>query len=115
LRRVAPQDVAVERIEGEKILVELPRRPDLRKSTALRRLRIDVAEVGEIGRVGEIAERRQPVAFDFIGGAGAIRARERGCGRDGSIATKQFYHAFRRGRIVAGPAPTGPFPVRHFR
>ena len=28
---------------------------------------------------------------------------------------KQFYHAFLRGRIVARPAPIGPFPLRHLR
>src|ERR1700726_4054475 len=61
LRRVALEDVAVERVEGEKILVELPVRADLRKISTLRRIGIDVAEVMEVGRVGEIAERREAV------------------------------------------------------
>jgi len=52
LRRVALEDVAVERIEGEEILIELPVRPDLRESPALGRIRIDVAEVREIRRIG---------------------------------------------------------------
>ncbi len=74
LRRVAFEDVAVERIEGEEILVELPVRPDLRKAAALRRVRIDVAEVLEVGRVGEIAERREAVRLDQVVGAGAQRS-----------------------------------------
>ena len=58
LRRVALEDVAVERIEGQKVLIVLPVRPDLRKRAALRRIGIDVTEVMKVGRVAEIAERR---------------------------------------------------------
>src|SRR5262249_59470466 len=57
LRRIAPEDIAVEGIEGEKILVELPRRPNLRESAALRRPRVDVTEMSKVRRVSEIAER----------------------------------------------------------
>jgi hypothetical protein len=71
LRRVAFEDVAVERIEGEEILIELAVRPDLRKRSAFRRLRIDVIEMPKIGRVGEVAERGQAVGFDRIVGARA--------------------------------------------
>ncbi len=71
LRRIAFEDVAVERIEGEEILVELPVRSDLREAAALRRVRIDIAKVLEVGRVGEIAERREAVRLDRVAGAGA--------------------------------------------
>ena len=66
LRRVALEDVAVERVEGEEVLVVLPIRPDLRKNPALRRIGIDVAEMLEVRRVGEIAERRQTVRLDLL-------------------------------------------------
>ena len=85
LRRVASKDVAVERVEGEEVLIELPVRPDLRKAAALRRVRIDIAEVMEVGRVGEVAERREAVQLDGVVGsqrpAAQCRQSRRGPGR----------------------------------
>ena len=69
LRRVALEDVAVQRIEGEEVLIVFAVRPDLRERAALRRLRIDVAEVMEVRRIGKLAERRETVRFDLVVGA----------------------------------------------
>ena len=70
LRRVALEDVAVQRIEGEEVLIVFAVRSDLRERAALRRLRIDVAEVMEIRGIDKLAERRETVRFDLIVGAG---------------------------------------------
>ena len=68
LRRVAAQDVAVERIEGEEVLIEHRVRADLREHAALRRVRIDVVEMREVRpdisgrrtRTCRAARRRRP-------------------------------------------------------
>ena len=62
---IALQDVAVERIESEEVLVELPRRADLRKQAALRGVHVDVFEMLEVGRIFQVAERRDAVASRF--------------------------------------------------
>src|ERR1700751_2610299 len=67
---VALENESVERIKREKILVVETVGADLRKPAALWRVWIDVAEVRKIARVGEIAERREPVRLDHVGGAG---------------------------------------------
>jgi hypothetical protein len=67
LRRVAFQDVAVERVEGEKALIELPVTTDLREQAAFRRAGIDVVEVWEVARIFQIAESRNAMAFGLIG------------------------------------------------
>ena len=61
LRRVAAQDVAVERIEGQRVLVVDRARADLRKHAALGRLGIDVVEMRKVGRILQVAERRHAV------------------------------------------------------
>ena len=58
LRRVAPQDVAVERVEGEEILVVLPVRADLREGAAFRRIGFDVG--GNAGSRTYRRDRRTP-------------------------------------------------------
>ena len=68
LRRVALQDVAVERIEGQLILVEQRPRPDLREHAAFRRLRIDVGEMLKIRRQLEIAEGGYAVMLGLLRG-----------------------------------------------
>jgi hypothetical protein len=65
LRGVAAQDVAVERIEGQRVLIVDRAGADLREHAALRRFRIDVIEVREIGRIFQVAERRYAVPLGF--------------------------------------------------
>ena len=65
-RAVALEDEDVEGVEGEEVLVELPRRPELREQAAFRRVGIDVIEMLETGGIFEIAEDRHAVAFGFI-------------------------------------------------
>src|SRR5262249_59497992 len=103
-------DEGIERIEGEEILIVLPRRPDLRERAALRRLRIDVAEMREVGRVGEVAEGRHAVRFDLAGGASAAAPRERGrrCDAGGerkNAAAGQRAHARQLERAKRDPSP----------
>ena len=86
LRGVALEDVAVERIEGEEVLVELPAWPDLRKHSALRGVRIDVVEMAEVRRIFEIAESGN--AVDFDGRRSACAAEKAGV-RDRGGATRQ--------------------------
>ena len=62
---VALEDVAVERIEGEKILVELPSRSDLRKQPALRCGWIHEIEMREVWRILQVAERGNAVTFSL--------------------------------------------------
>src|SRR5262249_45536086 len=66
LRGVTLEDVAIERVEGEKILIELTVRPDLGKHAALRCIWIDIVEMAEVRRGFEIAEGRDPMGFIFI-------------------------------------------------
>ena len=61
LRGVALEDVAVERIEGEEVLIERRDRADLREHAALRRVRIDIVEMLEVGGIFEVAEGRDAV------------------------------------------------------
>src|SRR5207247_1995742 len=68
LRGIAFEDIAVERIEGEEVLIVLPLRADLREQAALRGARVDIFELLEVGRIFQIAERRDAVRFDFGGG-----------------------------------------------
>src|SRR5262249_40645194 len=56
LRTIALEDEAVERIEGEKVLIEGPSCPDVGEHAALRGVWIDVIEMLEVGRIFEIAE-----------------------------------------------------------
>ena len=51
------EDVAVERAEGEEVLVVLPIWPDLRKGSALWCIGIDVVEMMKVRQIVEIAER----------------------------------------------------------
>src|SRR6516162_11733787 len=56
LRGVTPEDVAVERIEGEEVLVVKPRRSLLGKQPSLRGIRVHVIKMLEVGRIFEITE-----------------------------------------------------------
>src|SRR5215831_15390492 len=66
LRTIALKDEAVERIEGEKVLIEGPGCPDMGKDSALRGFWIDVIEMLEVGRIFEIAEGRNPMALGVV-------------------------------------------------
>src|SRR5262245_61059485 len=66
LRTIAPKDEAVERIEGEKVLIEGPSCPDVGEYAALRGVWIDVIEMLEVGRIFEIAEGRNPMALGVV-------------------------------------------------
>src|SRR5262249_7079228 len=79
LGSVALEDEAVERIEGEKILVVETVRADLGKYAALGCVGINVIKMREIRPVGEIAESREPVRFDVVGGVRMRQARRGGC------------------------------------
>ena len=65
-RGIAPEDVAVERVEGEEVLIVLPGRADLREQTTFRRVRIGVFELLEVGRVLQVAEAGHAVAFAIL-------------------------------------------------
>ncbi len=75
LRAVAFEDEAVERIEGEKILVVGAGRPDVGEHAALARIGIDIVEMLEVGVILQVAEGRHAVAR-------GIRLRTRGANRD---------------------------------
>src|SRR5215470_12931137 len=66
LRTIALKDEAVERIEGEKVLIEGPSCADVGEYAALRGVWIDVIEMLEVGRIFEIAEGRNPMAFGVL-------------------------------------------------
>src|SRR5262249_34744974 len=66
LRAVALEDKAVERIEGEKVLVEYPRRPNMGKDPALRGIWIDVVEMLEFRRIFKIAKSGDAVPLDVL-------------------------------------------------
>src|SRR5215831_8203870 len=66
LRAVAPEDEDVERIEGEKVLIEGPGGSDLGERAALGRIGVDVVEMLEVGRIFEIAESRTPMALGVL-------------------------------------------------
>src|SRR5262245_32683093 len=66
LRTIALEDEAVERVEGEKVLIEGPSCPDVGEHAALRGVWIDVIEMLEVGRIFEIAEARYPMALGVI-------------------------------------------------
>jgi hypothetical protein len=70
LRGIALEDEAVERVEGEEVLIVGTVRPDLREHAAFRGIGIDVAKALEIGRIAEIAERRHAVALGRLIGVG---------------------------------------------
>src|SRR5262245_12511480 len=63
---IAPEDEAVERIEGEKVLIEGPSCPDVGEHAALRGVWINVIEMLEVGRIFEIAEGRYPMALGVL-------------------------------------------------
>ncbi len=98
LRRVAAQDVAVERIEGQERLVELPRRSDLREHTALWRRRIDVIEMGEVGRVFQIAEGGHAMCFALIRRQRAAHPSARHDAANGGGTRSQFQNRATVGR-----------------
>src|SRR5262249_22604812 len=62
LRTIALKDEAVERVEGEKVLIEGPSCPDVGEHAALRGVWIYVIEMPEVGRIIESAEGRYPSA-----------------------------------------------------
>src|SRR5262249_40329132 len=66
LRASALKDEAVERIEGEKVLIEGPSCPDVGEHAALRGVWIDVIEMLEVGRIFEIAEGRDPMVLGVL-------------------------------------------------
>src|SRR5262252_2302557 len=66
LRTIALKDEAVERIEGEKVLIEGPGCPDVGEHAALRGAWIDVIEMFEVGWIFEIAEGRNPMALGVM-------------------------------------------------
>src|SRR5215831_1927978 len=63
---IALKDEAVERIEGEKVLIEGPSCPDVGEYAALRGVWIDVIEMLEVGRIFEIAEGRNPMTLGVL-------------------------------------------------
>src|SRR6516164_8566262 len=63
---IALKDEAVERIEGEKVLIEGPSCPDVGEYAGLRGVWIDVIEMFEVGRIFEIAEGRNPMALGVL-------------------------------------------------
>ena len=65
--------------------------PICEKIPALRRIRIDVAEVVEVCRIGEIAERRYAVSLNFVVGVrgGNGRRANRGGSADNKMAPGQ--------------------------
>src|SRR5262249_59119838 len=81
LRAVALEDEDVERIEGEKVLIEDPVRSDLGERAALGRVGVDVVEMLERRRIFEIAERRDAVPLGTF--LRPRRASERRCERTG--------------------------------
>src|SRR5262245_63835521 len=66
LRTISLKDEAVERIEGEKVLIEGPSCPDVGEYATLRGFWIDVIEMLEVGRIFEIAEGRNPMALGVV-------------------------------------------------
>src|SRR5262249_46537815 len=66
LRAVALEYEAVERIEGEKVLVEYPRRPNVGKDPALRSIWINVVKMLEFRRIFEIAKSGDAVLLDVL-------------------------------------------------
>src|SRR6266404_1409285 len=66
LRAIALEDEDVERIEGEKVLIEGPGGSDLGERAALRRIGVDVVEMLESRRIFEVAERRDAVPFGAL-------------------------------------------------
>src|SRR5215813_9721928 len=66
LRTIALKDEAVERIEGEKVLIEGSSCSDVGEHAALRGAWIDVIEMLEVGRIFEIAEGRYPMALGVL-------------------------------------------------
>src|SRR5262249_54764232 len=66
LRTIALKDETVERVEGEKVLIEGPSCPDVGEHAALRGVWIDVIEMLEVGRIFEIAEGRYPMALGVL-------------------------------------------------
>ena len=108
LRAVALEDEGVERVEGQEILVELPRRSHLGEGSALRRVRIDIVEMAEVRRVFQVAERRHAVAFGVLVSRmrkaaefGSGKRRQAGCGHEQSVAARQPRPAL-RGREGGG-------------
>src|SRR5215813_2915818 len=66
LRTIALEDEGVQRIEGEKVLIEGPSSPDMRERATLWSVWIDVIEMLEVGRIFEIAEGRNPMALGVL-------------------------------------------------
>jgi hypothetical protein len=66
LRAIAPEDETVERIEGEKVLIEGPSCPDMGEHAAFRGVWIDIVEMLEVGWIFEISEGRQAVALEVL-------------------------------------------------
>src|SRR5262249_23130429 len=63
LRAVALEDEDIERIEGEKVLIEGPGCPNMGKESALRGVWIDVIQMLEVGRIFKVAASRHAVAI----------------------------------------------------
>src|SRR5262249_7810314 len=63
---IALKDEAVERVEGEKVLIKGPSCPDVGEYAALRGVWIDVIEMLEVGRIFEIAEGRNPMTLGVL-------------------------------------------------
>jgi hypothetical protein len=68
LRRVAAQDIAVERIEGQRVLVVDRAWADLRKHAALGGFGIDVGEMRKAGPIIQIAEGGHAVPLGGVTG-----------------------------------------------
>src|SRR5262249_43740417 len=66
LRTIALKYEAVERIEGERVVIEGQSCPDVGEQAALRGVWIDVIEMLEVGRIFEIAEGRYPMALGVL-------------------------------------------------
>src|SRR6516164_5765620 len=60
---IAPENEAVERVEGQQALVEDSRRRNLRENATLGGARVDIIEMFEVGLVFEIAEGRDAMAL----------------------------------------------------
>src|SRR4029450_2589611 len=66
LRAVALEDKDVERVEGEKVLIEDAVRADMGEHAALWRVRVDIVEMLEASWIFEVAEGRHAVTLGAL-------------------------------------------------
>src|ERR1700676_4709923 len=110
---ISLENEGIERIESEKVLVELAQRRDLREYTAFGGVRIDVVEMLEVGRIFEVTEGRHAVTLGFLLGA---RRPKHWCrwhrdGRSRAGTDRERFPAAEHFRGLASGRP----PERHWR